>query len=148
MHIWSKKNILLFFMILSLTVSSCSFMNRASPKQVAKEWMESGLNQDMDTFMRLTCSNDRDLVTETGFYMFLLGSAARFLGIEIDIKADLSDLEFKTLKQDKKTATVSVNGTLFVKVGQMPIEVPFKGKVLYLVKEDGKWRVCYRKSMR
>ena len=137
----TKNYILVMLMILPL-IFGCGLLGGGSPEKVTKDWLEAGLNQDMDTFMKLTCTADRGAVTESGFHMALLGGLANYLGFDVEINADLSDLEFTTVEQDQQSAIVSVNGTLFASVNEMPMETPINDEWVHLVKEDGKWRVC------
>jgi hypothetical protein len=138
--------VLLAMLLLFLTMVSCK-SSGDSPEEVAKKWVETGLNQEMDSFMRLTCSADRDTVAESGFYKTLVGGLVSYFGIDVEMSSDLSDLEFTTIEKDEHSAIVDVNGTLFVSMGKMPMEIPLENEMLYLVKEEKDWRVCSSSNM-
>lgn len=109
------------------------------PARAAEDWVTAVATSDGATALGLTCDLYRDQVQMSGFLAAGLGL---LFGVDTDgSEADLSDLEFNTVRQSGDTATVDVQGELMLSLlgAAMPQQLDMS---MTMVREDGQWKYC------
>jgi hypothetical protein len=107
-----------------------------SPERVAKEWMDALLTMDGNKAAKLTCRDQQTTLEDAGMWLGLFGALSGGKP-----KVDLSDVRFKTVRQDSGTAAVQVTGDARLSIGGM-VNTKHFDRAMDMVKEDGRWKWC------
>ena len=110
---------------LATAITSCSDVSRLTPEATAKQWIESGIEGDVDRLVSLTCYSKRDAVRVMGEVS--RRSAERLNPSTTKTKEELADLDFQVVSGDAETALVRVG---------------YLDSGMHLIQEDGEWHVC------
>lgn len=110
------------------------------PDVAARQWFQAIVDQDGNAAARLTCDGQQDALMTGGIALMIVSMLGNeFIGASPDL--DMSDLEFRTVREDGDTATVHVGGQLRAAIllisqpTDMDQDIP-------MIREDGRWKVC------
>jgi hypothetical protein len=127
-------NLILLTVLLVILLTACG--SKDSPERAAKEWMEALLTMDGNSAAKLTCRDQQAALEDAGMWLGLFGALS---GGKPEV--DLSDVRFKTLRQDSSTAAVQVTGDARLSTGGM-VNTKHFDRAMDMVKEDGRWKWC------
>lgn len=152
MHSMTKIFVYAILLLVSLALAACSSditidslpptEEVDAPAEAAKEWYEAVNTMEALAADSLVCEAQREAFRremEAGSLFFT--SAESLLASDQDIELDISDVEFRTMNQERDTATVRARGEVRAAVGSSIYSEAISER-WEMVEEDGEWKWC------
>jgi len=124
------QSVVAIAIVTALFASGCS--GTTTPEQTAKDWTASVIAGDNSRTMQLTCARERD---PYGIQAAFVPGAMLLQGA----KSDAGSLTYQIDRNDGQTASVHVTGSAVTGTfgARSPVDLH-----VFLLREDGAWRVC------